>query len=112
MATRILPGIVIGSSRIPDDRFLEDQADTGDFRVRRVTKRRHWTFNLVWKNRSMEDMRVVEDFWSSVRDSMFEYEWPLDKRIYLAHFISPPTFKPETGTFWEIRVSILGRLKP
>ena len=112
MATSILEGIVQGSSRIPDDRFLEDQADTGEFHIRRISRRRHWQFNLVWKNRQLEDVDAVENFWASTYEQAFDYTWPLDKKIYIAHFMQAPVSKPQVGILWEIHVTLLGRIKP
>jgi hypothetical protein len=111
MATSILPGLTQGSSRVPQDRFIEDQAETGRFRVRRVSRRQHWQFQLRWQNRLRADWASVEAFWRATRERQFEYVWPLDGEVYLAHFLQAPQSRPVPGGLWDIEVTLSGRPK-
>jgi hypothetical protein len=100
-----------GSSRTPGDRFLEDQNEKGEYRVRQVSKRTHYQFGLVWNNRPFEDVTHVNTFWNGIHELPFDYTWPLDNRVYRCNFILAPQWISATYGRFNITVTLQGYLK-
>jgi len=99
----------VSSTRVPRDRFLEDQSEVGEFRARRIARTRVWDFNLIWEYRSLAEVQHVEAVWGEILQGAFTFDW-YDGKRYEARFLRAPQSSEQAYKFYRIEITIVGRL--